>query len=280
MDSVDAVIGRQMVLTDRIDPWRAGALHATLDLGGAAPPDGAPLPHFNHWIYFLEAKPAHALGRDGHPARGEQAGGFIPDLGLPRRMWAGGQLQFRKPLVIGSEARRTTTIESIARKEGRTGPLAFVRLRHDIAVGGEIAVTEHQDIVYRGDPDTSHRPPAPPQAPSDATRSRTITCDPVMLFRYSALTFNGHRIHYDRDYATGVEGYAGLVVHGPLIAQLLLDLAEVGPLGPATTFSFRARSPAFDFEDITLCASDEGTTVAVWAKGPGGRLIMEGLAAA
>lgn len=259
-------IGREMTVHDKIDPWRAAALHATMDGDGPAP--SAALPPFWHWIYFLEARPARELGRDGHPARG----GFIPDLGLPRRMWAGGRLTFHAPLPIGASATRRTVIENIAEKTGRTGPLAFVTLRHETCGPEGLAVTEHQDIVYREDPAPDAPRPSPPMAPTDETTARVVRCGPTMLFRYSALTFNGHRIHYDRDYAREVEGYAGLVVHGPLIAQMLVG--EAAAQGPVATFSFRAVSPAFDFEDITLCLRRDGDVTHLWARGPDGRLIM------
>lgn len=259
-------IGRETTLHDQIDPWRAAALHATMDADG--PPPTNTLPPFWHWIYFLEARPARELGRDGHPARG----GFIPDLGLPRRMWAGGRLTFHAPLPIGAPAAKRTVIKAITEKTGRTGPLAFVTLRHEISGPDGLAVTERQDIVYRQDPAPDEPHPTPPTAPEDETSARTVRCGPTMLFRYSALTFNGHRIHYDRDYAKDVEGYAGLVVHGPLIAQMLLS--EAAALGPVAGFSFRAASPAFDFEDIALCARQDGDVTTLWARGPDGRLIM------
>ena len=266
-------VGESIAFDDRIDPWRAAALHATLDLEGPPPEPGAPLPAFWHWVYFLEALPARRLGRDGHPAKGGDA--FIPDLGLPRRMWAGGRLEFHEPLPIGADAVKTTTIEAINEKSGRTGPLAFVTLRHEIRAAGRLCVTERQDIVYREDPapDAPTRPPEP--APSTESRSRSVTMGPTALFRYSALTFNGHRIHYDRDYARDVEGYAGLVVHGPLIAQLMLGFAEETH-GPAKRFDFRARAPLFDFETVEICARDAEDGAAVWARGPDGRLVMSG----
>ncbi|WP_340107509.1 MaoC family dehydratase N-terminal domain-containing protein [Pikeienuella sp. HZG-20] len=269
--SAEDLIGRTRAAHDRIDAWRAGALHAALDLPGPPPAAGAPLPAFQHWIYFLEAAPGRALGRDGHPARG----GFIPDLGLPRRMWAGGALTFHRPLPIGAEAERKTTIEAIARKTGRSGPLAFVTLRHEISTAGALAVSERQNLVYREDPAPGAAPTAPSPAPTDETRSRVFRPGPVGLFRYSALTFNGHRIHYDRDYARDVEGYPGLLIHAPLIAQVMLGFAEEAH-GPAAAFSFRARAPAFDFEEITIAAKDRDGGAALWARGPDGRLVMEG----
>lgn len=264
--------GRSMEVADRIDAWRAGALHATLDLDGAPPTEGAPLPHFWHWIYFLEARKARDLGRDGHPAKG----GFIPDLGLPRRMWAGGQLEFIAPLPVGADAMRRTFIESVTRKQGRSGPLAFVRLLHEIGAGGAVCVRERQDIVYREDPAPDAPAPQPPRAPDDEDHARRVVFDPTLLFRYSALTFNGHRIHYDRDYATGIEGYPGLVVHGPLIAQLLLSEAETVAGAGAKRFDFRAMSPATDGEPVDLCVKPGDGGADIWARGGDGRLVMQG----
>lgn len=279
----EAAIGRRERREDVIAPWRAEALHGVLDLDGPPPRRGDALPAFQHWIYFLDATRGRDLGRDGHPAKTGR-GGLVPDLGLPRRMWAGGGLTFHAPLPIGAEAVRETTLESVARKSGRSGPLAFVTLRHEIRVEGALCVSERQDLVYREDPAPGAPAPDPIMAPGMNTggeaRSRAHRLGPVMLFRYSALTFNGHRIHYDRDYARDVEGYPGLVVHGPLIAQLLLGLAEEGH-GPAASFEFRARSPAFDFEEITICAADSeqggsATGATLCAKGPDGRLLMTG----
>ncbi|QIE57950.1 acyl dehydratase [Pikeienuella piscinae] len=263
-------IGRTRAISDLIDPWREAALHAALDLAGPPPGAGDALPSFHHWIYFLEAAPGRALGRDGHPA----TGGFIPDLGLPRRMWAGGRLEFHRPLPIGAGAERRTTIENITRKSGRSGPLAFVTLRHEISGAHGLAITEWQDLVYRDDADPAAPAPTSAPAPAGESRARAVALGPVALFRYSALTFNGHRIHYDREYARDVEGYPGLVVHGPLIAQLLLALAEEHH-GPPARFRFRARAPGFDFEEITLCAVDVPAGARLWAKGADGRLLME-----
>ena len=272
-------IGRQAEFHDQIDPWRAAALHATLDCDGAAPGEGDALPAFQHWIYFLEARPARALGRDGHPAKG----GFIPDLGLPRRMWAGGRLEFRQPLIVGEAATKTTTLENIAEKTGRTGALAFVTLRHDITTANGLCVTERQDVVYREDPSPDAPKPRPASARADEDASATYCLGPTTLFRYSALTFNGHRIHYDRDYARDIEGYPGLVVHGPLIAQLMLSFAERAH-GRATRFDFRAKAPAFDGEAFDVCwsgdspSSAEPGDITLWARGEDGRLLMDGVA--
>lgn len=248
-------------LIDPMDPARARALQATL----GRPTDieaGAPLPPFAHQIYFWDPQPPDHLGRDGHPATGR---GLIPDMGLPRRMWAAGKLVFHKPLLAGVRAERQSRVMAATRKTGRTGPLAFVTLQHNILQRQGLAVTEVQDIVYREDGAKSEAKPAP----DDETVREPIICDATMLFRYSALTFNGHRIHYDVDYARQTEGYAGLVVHGPLLAHLLMDLAQ-RQLGQLTQFSYRATAPLIADEPGTLCWRD-GTA---WVRGADGRLCM------
>ena len=188
--------------TDAMDPARAAALHVSLGQP-ATVTTGTPLPPFFHQIYFWHPEPATNLGRDGHPATGT---GLIPDLGLPRRMWAGGRLHFAAPLLAGVPAIKTTTVESTTRKAGRSGPLGFVTLRHEITQNETLCLTEWQDLVYREDPTPGAPAPTPPQAPTDEDLSETADFDSTLLFRYSALTFNGHRIHYDLDYARNIEG--------------------------------------------------------------------------
>jgi 3-methylfumaryl-CoA hydratase len=265
-------VGRTEVKQDVIQPGLAEALAATLDR--AAPAAG--LPPLWHWIYFWTAVPASEVGADGHPQRG----GFLPPVPLPRRMWAGGRLTFTAPLALGQAATRTSRILDVSAKNGASGQLAFVTVRHEIAQGGRIAVTEEHDIVYRGlpQPGAGTVALAGKPAPADAAWSREITPDPVLLFRYSALTFNGHRIHYDRSYVTGVEGYPGLIVHGPLIATLLLDLLHRNmPDATVTQFSFRAVGPIFDIEPFTVCGQpvDDGRSVKLWAKNNRGELAMQ-----
>ena len=251
--------------SDALDPARAGALNATLGRGGPVAP-GDPLPPFYHQVYFWTPEPTGRLGRDGHP----RVGGIIPDLGLPRRMWAGGRLAFHAPLIAGRRADRVTLCESHVRKEGRSGPLGFVTLRHEISQGGALRVTEWQDLVYRADPAPGDLRPVPPVAPTDEDHGRTLEVTSTLLFRYSALTFNGHRIHYDETYAREVEGYDGLVVHGPLLAQLMMLEAEAA-LGGLARFRFRATAPLLHTERATLCR--KGATL--WIRGPDGRLCME-----
>lgn len=253
-------------IRDRLDPARAGAFQAmlgrdiTLGAGDALPP-------FLHHLYFWDPQPPGALGRDGHP----RVGGLIPDLGLPRRMWAGGRLAFHRPLRLGQAAEKTSTLESAERKTGRTGPLGFVTLRHELSQNGTLCLTEWQSLVYREDPDPTAPAPALRAAPTDESSARVQAFDETLLFRYSALTFNGHRIHYDADYARRVEGYPGLVVHGPLLAQLMMLMAEE-ELGPLSGFSYRAVSPLTLPDAATICRRDE----ALWVRGLAGQLCMEG----
>lgn len=252
-------------LHDPMDPARANALLAGLGRVERLA-SGDALPPFFHQLHFWEARPPEELGRDGHP----KVGGLIPDTGLPRRMWAGGRLSFRTPLRAGVAAEKRSTVESVVQKAGRTGPLTFVTLRHDILQDGALCVTEWQDLVYREDPAPDAPRPVPPQARTDETEARDHRFDSTLLFRYSALTFNGHRIHYDLDYARGVEGYAGLVVHGPLLAQLLMLMAEEA-LGPLAQFSFRATAPLVHTETATLCRRGQQ----MWVRGQDGRQCMQ-----
>ena len=251
-------------LTDILDPARAQAMQATLGLTGAMQA-GDPLPPFFHQLYFWTPAPPQNLGRDGHPA----VGGLIPDMGLPRRMWAGGALEFHAPLTLGTAATKTTTLAAQSHKQGRSGPLGFVTLRHEITQDGQPRITERQDLVYREEAAPDAPKPVPPQARTDAHTQTQAAFTTTQLFRYSALTFNGHRIHYDLDYARDVEGYAGLVVHGPLLAQLLMLKAQA-ELGPLKTFTFRATAPLMHFEAATLCRNEDD----LWVTGPDGRQCM------
>ncbi len=251
--------------SDPLDPARAQALQATLGLEVDAEV-GAPLPPFFHQIYFWDAQPPGNLGRDGHPRIGD---GLIPDLGLPRRMWAGGQLRFDAPLLAGIPAVRRSRVLKAERKTGRSGPLAFVTLGHEIAQDGAIVLREEQHLVYRSDPDPDGPRPVAPTARCDESESREVHFDATVLFRYSALTFNGHRIHYDEGYARDVEGYGGLVVHGPLLAQLLMLMAD-RPDTPLRSFDFRATAPLMHSESATLCSNGRDA----WVRGLDGRQCL------
>ena len=257
----------------RIDARQAAALTATLDRPFSFT-QGSALPPLWHWIYFWTAAPQSELGPDGHPQRG----GFLPPVPLPRRMWAGGRLTFAAPLAIGQDATRTSRVQSVTAKTGASGDLAFVTVVHELVQAGKTCVTEEHDIVYRAYPQPGAAAPAPKTAPTGAAWTRTVTPDPVLLFRYSALTFNGHRIHYDRSYVTEVEGYPGLIVHGPLIATLLADLLQRNmPEARMTAFSFRSVGTLFDTEPFTVCGrpDPDGRTVQLWAQNMRGELAMQ-----
>ena len=249
---------------DVMDSARASAFQVALG-HDATLCAGDPLPPFFHQLYFWDPEPPKALGRDGHP----KVGGLIPDMGLPRRMWAGGRLNFHGPITAGTPAEKRTVCERHQRKDGRSGPLGFVTLRHEIWQDDALCVTEWQDLVYREDADRVAPKPVPPVARKDAETMDRVSFTSTLLFRYSALTFNGHRIHYDLDYARDVEGYDGLVVHGPLLAQLLMLKAQT-ELGPLAEFSFRATSPLMDHETATLCRNGRD----LWVQGPDGRQCM------
>ena len=269
-------VGRTESHADEVTRVPVQALAATLDRDDPLPIAGDPLPPLWHWLYFLPMCRQSDLGPDGHPQRG----GFLPPVPLPRRMWAGGRLTFVAPLRIGDAIERTSTIVDVTAKEGRSGPLVFVVVRHAIGGPRGPAIVEEHDIVYRAMPAAAEHAVAPPPAPADATWSRTVRPDDVLLFRYSALTFNGHRIHYDRRYVTQVEGYPGLIVHGPLVATLLLDLVRRQiPDAVVTRFSFRAVSPLFDVAHFTVNGrrADDGS-LALWAANADGGLAMDATA--
>ena len=270
-------IGKSETRNDVVTATPIAALAATLDRTEPWPQPGDPLPPIWHWLYFLPIFPLSASGPDGHPTRGV----FLPPVPLPRRMWAGSRLEFLRPLRVGAAIVRTSRIAEVTAKEGRAGTLVFVRVRHEIADGDGIAIVDEHDIVYRGNPLPGESAPPALPAPGDHAFSREINPGPVLLFRYSALTFNSHRIHYDRSYVTDVEGYPGLVVHGPLIATLLLDLLRrERPGATVVGFVFRAVSPLFDGAPFAVCgkAGDDPRSVRLWARNAQGGLAMDGTA--
>ena len=266
---MDTDLDRSKSSTDWLDPARAAALHLALDCQGSPPGAGDPLPDFWHHIYFWEPTRPEAAGPDGHPKKGD----FIPDLGLPRRMWAGGRYRCETPLVLGEVAEKLTAIKSISRKSGRSGKLAFVELEHEFRQEGRVALRETQNLVYREAPDRSERPPKPPIAPAGESGSRQVIFDPVGLFRFSALTLNCHRIHYDADYCRDVEGYPGLVVHSPLQSACLVGLAR-SFLGRVSEFEYRGTAPLFSGESAEFCAREGDACLDLWVRGPEGRLCM------
>lgn len=264
-------IGKQETLHDQVTRFPIAALSATLDRDDPAPAAADPLPPLWHWLYFLPTARQSALARDGHPARG----GFLPPVPLPRRMWAGGRFTFQKPLRVDERITRVSTVQDVTVKHGRSGALCFVLVRHEISGGSGLALVEEHDIVYRDMPQPGEASGAPrPTRTDDVWRREVVPSDPL-LFRYSALTFNSHRIHYDRRYVTGTEGYPGLVVHGPLIATLLIDLLRRHSDRAIASFRFRAVSPLFDVAPFSVHGVPGGESVALWARDAAGHLAME-----
>jgi 3-methylfumaryl-CoA hydratase len=266
-----AWLGRTQKASTVIDPWPAAALTAAL--GRDDPPAaGDPIPPFWHQLYAKPVVAAAKTGLDGH----ERLGEFLPAVADARRMWAGGRLTIHEPLRIGDRLTRTSTIRSITPKRGRQGPLIFVTVEHRYDTERGLALVEEQDIVYRQGGalagELRHRQQL-------GRWQRSWTPDPVLLFRYSALTYNGHRIHYDADYARTVEDYPGLVVHGPLLATLMLDLVRRHrPEHRVTAFAFRAVSPLFAGQELTVHGAPEEDRVLLWVTGPDLVLAMEGQA--
>jgi 3-methylfumaryl-CoA hydratase len=265
-------IGKTESMTDQITPTPMAALAATLDLETQPPALGTSVPPLWHWLYFLAVHRRSELSEDGHA----RLGGFLPPIPLPRRMWAGGRLEFMRPLKVGERYTRTSRIADVQLKQGRTGNLVFAIVRHEIANEKGIALTEEQDLVYRENPQPGEPAPKAQAAAAEPSWERAMQPDDVLLFRYSALTFNAHRIHYDRRFATEREGYPGLLVHGPLIATLLLDLfrRNMQPNARIERFGFRAVRPLFDTAPFMLRGKIEpgDKTVSLWASGLDGVL--------
>jgi len=269
--------GKAETLVDDITAAPLRGLSATLDRDDPLPVPGTPVPPLGHWMYFLPQHRQSLIGDDGHARRG----GFLPPVPLPRRMWAGGRLQWEPGnlLRVGDGARRVSRIESVTHKSGRSGELVFVLVRHEVHNASGLVLTEEHDIVYRSADAPGAAPAATPaHAETGAAWQREIVPDEVLLFRYSALTFNGHRIHYDRRYVTEVEGYPGLIVHGPLIATLLTDLVRRhSPDAFMRRFEFRAVRPTHDPHPLRVNGqpSADGQAVRLWAQDHEGYLTMQ-----
>lgn len=273
-DDLSRWVGRKLVRRDWVNPNRLAAWNATLDRDDSFPEDGEAVPPGFHWTLFPPLTRQSELGPDGH----ERRGGFLPPVPLTHRMWAGSSLAFEQPLRVGESAQRTSLIESVEEKRGRAGPLVFVKIRHSIQGGDGLAIDDEQTLVYRDGSTPSEAAPAPTEQRAAGKWRRQVVPDDVLLFRYSALTFNGHRIHYDRRYATEVEGYPGLVVHGPLLATLLLDLIRRElPDRTIERFRFRALRPSFDISPFTVegAPGDDERHLRLWTADNRGQMAVD-----
>jgi 3-methylfumaryl-CoA hydratase len=272
IDHLRKWIGRIEEKSDQITPHLVAALRATLFGEPGSPAHGDIAPTTVHWCLTPPVAAMSQLGPDGHPARG----GFLPPVRLPRRMWAGGRLELLDALRVGDEVKRISRITDVALKSGSTGALCFVTVEHQFTTARGPAVRERHDIVYRDIATTGAASPAPNPKPSrPAQHHRALVADPVLLFRYSALTFNGHRIHYDRLYVTEVEFYPGLIVHGPLQMSLLIDYAASLRGKPPTEVDYRGVRPLFDGPfSLNANAAADGNSLELWTADPSGSPTM------
>jgi 3-methylfumaryl-CoA hydratase len=268
-------IGRSASDTDIVTPAMVDALDATLGYDIMPRKEGDQAPQGIHWLCGTQKSRTQDLGADGHTLLGL----VLPPVKLPRRMWAGSVIDFHRPIRVGDRIERRSTIRSITPKTGSAGPLVFVEVEHDIRTSGERALTEVHTIVFRGPPDTIRH--GKTESMGSAVNGRppdiryTLHPNEVMLFRYSALTFNSHRIHYDYPYVTKVEGYPGLVVHGPLIATLLINAVNNRFGGDSLKrFSFRGVAPAYCNDPLTIEARTTAEGFALRAVSGDGRLVM------
>ncbi|MBV9561828.1 MAG: MaoC family dehydratase N-terminal domain-containing protein [Bradyrhizobium sp.] len=275
LDHLRQWIGRSTEASDIVTAQLVKGLRATLFQEIGEPKTGDDAPFTVHWCLAQPVYPMSQLGPDGHPTRG----GFLPPVPLPRRMWAGGELQFLDPLRVGDEAKRVSRIADVTLKTGSTGALCFVSVEHEVTTLRGLAIRERQDIVYRDAGGPAAAPPKPAPPPPAARHRETHVADPVLLFRYSALTFNGHRIHYDRDYVTKVEGYPGLIFHGPLQAALIVELAAKLRGGTVPkSFAYRGVQPLFEGSEFSVNANDNGETMELWTANAQDQPTMKGTA--
>ena len=285
-------VGRTQTVTDSISPVQVRQMAATLDDAARMKnPSLSLLPAGWHWLYFNPMEVQSKLGEDGHPARGD----FLPPVELPRRMWAGSRLEWTRVFSVGVDVSKKSEIIKVSRKTGRSGEMVFVTVAHVYSDMQGILLREEHDIVYRDSQSPAEKSAlaevaarvtqwqaAAPVFERTGQQTKAVTADAVMLYRYSAATFNGHRIHYDVDYCRDVEGYPGLVVHGPLIATLLLGYVEndITPGRRIRSFEFRANRPTFDFGGFHLHASTkdgDANTLQVWATNNVGEVGIDGI---
>jgi 3-methylfumaryl-CoA hydratase len=269
-------IGRTEVVSDVASLRLARELAATFDWDGPELTEGDAAALGIHWCLAPYAARTSELGHDGHSARG----GFLPPVPLPRRMWAGSDLHFKDRLYVGDVVERRSRIADVTVKSGQTGILCFVAIDHEFSTERGVAITERQNIVYRtlGEntrPPVATPPPLPPAPTKELARHRDAKVNPVLLFRYSALTFNGHRIHYDRGYAVSEEGYPGLIVHGPLQATLLLEYAASIQGKQPAEFKFRGLQPLFDYMPFRIYAKESGGGINLWIENGAAERSME-----
>jgi 3-methylfumaryl-CoA hydratase len=276
LDHLRQWIGRTTEASDIVTAQLVKGLRATLFQEIGEPKAGDAAPFTTHWCLAQPVFPMSQLSQDGHPSRG----GFLPPVPLPRRMWAGGELQFLDTLRVGDEPKRSSRISDVTMKTGSTGTLCFVSVEHEVTTSRGTAIRERQDIVYREMSSTPQAASAKPAAPPPAAQHReTHMADPVLLFRYSALTFNGHRIHYDRDYVTKVEGYPGLIFHGPLQATFIVELAAKLHDGkPPKKFSYRGLQPLFEGSEFSINANQTDNGMELWTANSAGQPTMKGTA--
>jgi 3-methylfumaryl-CoA hydratase len=276
LDHLRGWIGKTTEASDIVTAHLVMGLRATLFQEIGEPETGDAAPCTTHWCLAQPVFSMSQLSQDGHPTRG----GFLPPVPLPRRMWAGGELQFFDALRVGDEAKRISRISDVTMKTGSTGVLCFVAVEHEITTPRGTAIRERHDIVYRDISSAAPATPAKaPPAPPAAKHRESHMADPVLLFRYSALTFNGHRIHYDRDYVTKVEGYPGLVFHGPLQASFIVELAAKLHGGtPPKKLSYRGIQPLFEGSEFSVNANDTSAGMELWTANSTGQPTMKGTA--
>ena len=275
LDHLRQWIGRTTEVSDLVTAQLVKGLRATLfqEIGEPKPGDAAPFT--SHWCLGQPVYPMSELGPDGHPTRG----GFLPPVPLPRRMWAGGEIEFLQPLRVGDEVTRVSRISDVTMKTGSTGVLCFVSVDHTITTPRGVAIRERQDIVYRDVSAAPSAPAKPPGRPPSAQHRETHMADPVLLFRYSALTFNGHRIHYDRDYVTKVEGYPGLIFHGPMQAAFMVEFgAKLNGGQPPKKFGYRGVQPLFEGSEFSINANKTDAGMDLWTANLAGQPTMKATA--
>jgi len=272
MENFDAWIGKIEITPDLSNPRPVAMMQALLNEPNK---QLTQLPHLYHWLYFLPIVNGEDLAEDGHPKKG----GFLPPIPFPKRMWAGGRLQFLNPILVNQNIRRESEISKIDFKQGKTGNMYFVTVKHSIFADGQLAIIEEQDIVYREASNAAPATQVPVPAPiavKQYSYKKTFPVNTTTLFHYSALTFNSHKIHYDRPYSMEQEGYPGLVVHGPLLATLLMHtFTQKHPNKQILSFDFRAVKPVFDFNEFYICGNLQSEEAELWIEHTDGQAAMK-----